>query len=250
MLDLKNYRVEINDNLHYGISVVPDFDKKLPQDYIKAIYRTIKEPQNIDFLRIYFPWASLELIEEKALEQAEIQTRDYLDNFLKLQVNDTLIKLCECDRKKDQISLLKGFSTTVFDLFRFFIEANNKYNYLFSFKKGSIIPKDLSNRKLPILIHYKDDNTIISKGETELTEGEEKRLIEQRKIIIAYILENENNWMSFFGTYNSIYGKETYQNNYPHIHFISNLWGITKEDFIQSIKSGNYRETSVHILLE
>lgn len=250
MDDLKNYRVEISENLYYNVTVVPDFDKKLPQDYIKAFYRTMELTQNIDFLRIYFPGAPLELIEKKASEQAEIQTRDYLDNFLKLQVNDTLIKLCECNRKKDQISLLKGFSTTVFDLLRFFIEANIKYNYLLGMTKGHFIPKDLSNKKLPLLIHYTDDDSIISKGETDLSEGEEKRLVEQRKVIIAYIIDNGENWMSFFGTYNSIFGKESYQNNHSHLHFISNLWGITKDDFIASVKNGTYRETSVHILLK
>lgn len=246
----RNYKVEISDNLHYDISVVHDFDKKSPCDYIKTAYKTISKSNNIEFLKFHFPWASFELIDKQASEQAEIQTRDYLDNFLKLQVNDTLIKLCECNRKKDQISLLKGFSTTVFDLLRFFIEANIKYNYLLGMTKGHFIPKDLSNKKLPLLIHYTDDDSIILKGETDLSEGEEKRLVEQRKVIIAYIIDNGENWMSFFGTYNSIFGKESYQNNHSHLHFISNLWGITKDDFIASVKSGTYRETSVHILLK
>lgn len=62
MDDLKNYRVEISENLYYNVTVVPDFDKKLPQDYIKAFYRTMELTKNVDFLRIYFPGVPARII--------------------------------------------------------------------------------------------------------------------------------------------------------------------------------------------
>lgn len=54
-----------------------------------------------------------------------------------------------------------------------------------------------------------------------------------------------------FVTYNSIGGKENWKEGQAHFHYISSAFGISKEEFIESMRSGKYKSTSVHIdLLE
>ena len=46
-------------------------------------------------------------------------------------------------------------------------------------------------------------------------------------------------------------GKENWKNGQPHFHYISSGFGIFKDDFIESMRTGNYKSTSIHIdLLE
>ena len=46
-------------------------------------------------------------------------------------------------------------------------------------------------------------------------------------------------------------GKENWKDGQPHFHYISSGFGISKNDFIESMRTGNYKSTSIHIdLLE
>ena len=87
--------------------------------------------------------------------------------------------------------------------------------------------------------------------ECSITKGEVKNLIEQRKVIVSHFFDKDDNWHCFFTTYNSIGGKENHKGGQPHFHYISSAFGISREDFLESMKSGQYKSTSIHIdLLE
>ena len=81
-------------------------------------------------------------------------------------------------------------------------------------------------------------------GDTDLTEGQVKRMINERKVIIAHFLDRGDEWHCFFITYNSIGGKENHKDGQPHFHYISSAFGIKRDDFIKSMESGNYKSTS------
>lgn len=108
------------------------------------------------------------------------------------------------------------------------------------------LPKGLEGKKLPKLFHLKEDGTIEKVGETELTDGELKRIIEQRTVIVSHFFELDDIWHCFFVTYNSLSGRENHKDGQPHFHYMSSGFGISKEDFIESMRTGNYRATSVH----
>jgi hypothetical protein len=42
-------------------------------------------------------------------------------------------------------------------------------------------------------------------------------------------------------------GKESWKNGQAHFHYISSAFGVSKEDFIESMRTGNYKATSIHI---
>jgi hypothetical protein len=95
------------------------------------------------------------------------------------------------------------------------------------------------------------DGSITKFGNTELTDGQLKMALEQRSVKIAKFIEKDEEWHCFFITYDSIGGKENWQNGQPHFHYISNLFGIKKEDVITQIKSKKYKLGNLpHITLE
>jgi hypothetical protein len=109
----------------------------------------------------------------------------------------------------------------------------------------------MEDKQKPIVSHITDDGVVKTIGETELTKGEVKNLIEQRKVVVAHFFVKDDDWHCLFTTYNSIGGKENYKDGQPHFHYISSAFGISKDDFIESMKSGQYKSTPVHIdLLE
>lgn len=86
-------------------------------------------------------------------------------------------------------------------------------------------------------------------GETKLTEGQLKNVINHRKVTISKFLDKGDLWHCFFITYNSIGGKDKWQDGQPHYHYISDKWGFNRKDAVERLKSTNYPPTSVHITL-
>ena len=64
------------------------------------------------------------------------------------------------------------------------------------------------------------------------------------------MLANESHWFCLFSTKRGISGDEPGKyGKQPHLHFISDAFGISKEDFISRFKAGN-ASSNVHIVLE
>ena len=120
-------------------------------------------------------------------------------------------------------------------------------NYLYSRYRFENLPKDLTDKRKPKIVDISKEDAVNIIGDTDLTEGQVKRMINERKVIIAHFLDRGDEWHCFFITYNSIGGKENHKDGQPHFHYISSAFGIKRDDFIKSMESGNYKSTSVHI---
>ncbi|WP_228426249.1 hypothetical protein [Chryseobacterium carnipullorum] len=107
---------------------------------------------------------------------------------------------------------------------------------------NGIDPKDV-----PTIIHIKDDGKVKTVGETKMTVGQLNNVIRYRKSIVSHFFEKDEDWHCLFVTYASMRGEENWKNGQPHFHYISNAFGISKEDFIKSMENGNYIATPVHI---
>lgn len=70
-------------------------------------------------------------------------------------------------------------------------------------------------------------------------------MITELKVVVAHFFDRGNDWHCLFITYNSIGGKENHNNGQP--HYFSSAFGITREEFIESMKTRTYKSTSVHI---
>lgn len=151
--------------------------------------------------------------------------------------------------KKEQIRLLKGVQLTepqLSSLFNFAEECG----YRFSHYKWQGDPKSVKEEKLLSFMHMKDDGSIEYIGETTLTEGQMQTIINQADVLIVRIFDNCSHWHCFLQTYKGLKGMESgVQGSRPHLHYLSDSFGISKADLVKMIKIGRYPNTPVHIPL-
>lgn len=151
--------------------------------------------------------------------------------------------------KKEQIRLFKGVQLTepqLSSLFNFAEECG----YRFSHYKWQGNPKSVKEEKLPSFMHLKDDGSVEYIGDTTLTEGQMRTIINQADVLIVRIFDNGSHWHCFLQTYKGLKGMESgVQGSRPHLHYLSDSFGISKADLVKMIKIGRYPNTPVHIPL-
>lgn len=151
--------------------------------------------------------------------------------------------------KKEQIRLLKGVQLTepqLSSLFNFAEESG----YKFSHYKWQGDPKSIKEEKLPSFMHLKDDGSVEYVGDTTLTEGQMRTIINQADVLIARIFDNGIHWHCFLQTYKGLKGMESgVQGSRPHLHYLSDSFGISRDDLVKMIKMGRYPNSPVHIPL-
>ena len=157
------------------------------------------------------------------------------------------MRLFKTTRKKDQEALLKGLSINLDQLISLIFKSFTEYGYLYSRYRFETLPKGLDSNKKPQLADASENGIVKTIGETDMTQGQVKNMIEQRKVIIAHFFDQGDDWHCLFITYNSIDGKENWKNGQPHFHYISSAFGVTRDVFMKSMKDGQYKSTPIHI---
>ena len=172
------------------------------------------------------------------------------NEFSKGTVDDVFKNIFQKElSKKEQIRLLRGVQLTNMQLFTLFSFAE-ECGYKFSHYKWEGNPKSIKDEKLPSFMHLKDDGSIEYMGETSLTEGQMRTIIEQANVLIVRIFDNGTHWHCFLQTYKGLKGQESgEQGSRPHIHYLSDSFGISKDDLTKMIRMGRYPNTPVHIPL-
>ena len=200
-----------------------------------------------DMLSAKNPFLTSRLPEAFFLKKASELLQGFFDEFRATKVPEIFIKLLNTEKKKDQIKLLKGQTITTDILMSLIFISYEDFGYLYSKYTFENLAKGTDEDKLPKLIKVNDDDSVHKVGQTELTDGDLRNVINSRKVIVSHFFEKEKLWHCLFLTYNSIAGKENWKNGQPHFHYISSSFGISKEAFIESMESGNYKSTSIHI---
>lgn len=199
-----------------------------------------------DLLNAKNPFLTSLLDDDFFIKKAEETLVGFFEQFENTEVHSNFIELLNTKRKKDQIRLLRGMTLNPDQLMSLIFKSYNDFGFLYSKYVFENLPNGLEGKKLPKLFHIKDDETIEKVGETELTDGQLKNIIEQRKVIVSHFFDKEDVWHCFFLTYNSIAGKENHNNGQPHFHYISSSFQVDRDVFIESMRSGKYLSTSVH----
>lgn len=181
---------------------------------------------------------------------ASIIAEKIYENFTKCSFDSCFESLFKKElSKKEQIRLLKGAQLTETQLFSLFNFAE-ECGYKFSHYKWQGDPKSVKEEKLPSFMHMKDDGSIEYNGETTLTEGQMRTIINQADVLIVRIFDNGSHWHCFLQTYKGLKGMESgVQGSRPHLHYLSDSFGISKADLVKMIKIGRYPNTPVHIPL-
>lgn len=229
------------------IMIPEPIEKVNPIEYYKNIEVKRRAIALRDILAIENPFLTSLLDEDFFIKNAVNTLNGYFEDIEKTELNENIIKMLLTDRKKEQISLLKNQTLNPNQLMALIFYAYKQHGFLYSKYHFENLPSGLEGKILPKLFYLKDDRSVYKTGDTNLTDGDLKRLIEQRKVIVSHFFEKENIWHCLFLTYNSIGGKENYNAGQPHFHYISSAFGISREEFIESMRTGRYKSTSIHI---
>lgn len=220
-----------------------------PIDYYKKFELNKRATMYRDYLEMKDPLLAQKLSDDFYIQFARqtLSEEKFWETKEQTKVPENFLKLLKTQRKKDQESLLKGLSINPDQLIALIFKSYNDYGYLYSRYRFENLPKDLTSKKKPKVADISEDGVVKTIGATDLTDGQVKNMIEQRKVIIAHFFDKDDDWHCLFITYNSIEGKEKWKDGQPHFHYISSAFGITRKDFIKSMRSGQYKSTSIHI---
>lgn len=152
--------------------------------------------------------------------------------------------------KKEQNELLKSLTLKAVDILWLNKEAQ-ELGYLLDIYHEEIYPEKFDEKKKPVAYSKKEDGSIETIGHTEMTEGEKRALLEQRKVVQARIYHKGEHWHCFYFTFKGLAGEESgVMGAKPHYHYISDKSGITWEMLMQRIKECNMPTSKVHIFIE
>ncbi|MGG7468196.1 hypothetical protein ACVVIH_12350 [Chryseobacterium arthrosphaerae] len=177
---------------------------------------------------------------KKALLETSKICKEYIASFNNIKVPQSLKDLLKTTKKKEQTKALNGLVITPDILMAFLFFAGDQ-GYTLSQYSSEFQTTAIEGKKLPLAYMKSEDGKIKKLGKTELTDGELKMALEQRTVKVAKFIEKGDEWHCFFITYDSIGGKENWQDGQPHFHYISNLFGISREDVVNQIKSKKYK---------
>lgn len=200
-----------------------------------------------DLLYLKAPFLASQMGDDFFIKNAQEMLTGFFEQFEQTEVNGNLIELLHTTRKKDQVRLLKGITINPDELMSLIFMSYKDFGFLYSKYLFENLPAGLEEKKLPKLFHIKEDGTIEKVGETDLSDGELKNVIEHRKVVVSHFFEKEDFWHCLFLTYNSISGKENWKDGQAHFHYISSSFGLSKDEFIESMRTGKYKSTSIHI---
>lgn len=222
----------------------------LPLDFFRFEHAYNSANQFQDILKIKCPID----IPDSFVRQFVLQEIDkmILHNLSRSEPHPAIHRLLTEDTlsHKDQKKLLKGVVLTPLDILWLNKEAQDM-GYMLDIYHEEKYPEKFNEKKHPSLFYQKDDGSIEKIGATDMTEGEMRALLEQRKVIQARIYHKDNIWHCFYFTYKGLAGEESgYMGSKPHYHYLSNKSGIVWDDLVKRIKDCDMPSSGVHIVIE
>ena len=173
---------------------------------------------------------------------------DFVRHLLKtgsIEIPDPLKKVLVLEKKARQQSCIDQLNLTTNLVMAFIYEVCKTHGYTYSMYTGRVLPPGIEWKDVPRMACIEDNGTVSVCGKTSLTTGQLKALIEQQKTVIAKLIDKGPNWHCFVYTMKGVSGKELGQG--PHVHYLSNAWGIKREKVVSDIKAGKYPYTGNHI---
>lgn len=251
---MKEHRYKIpGQNGEYVVFEAGDCEKVNPIEY----YQNIFIPRNVSmYRRLYLAkehkfkqfGANLSIIKQEVLfrKNAIADWKKWFVEKSATEINPNYLALLESKTKKEQVKLLKGIELTTYELFALIVKAYTDYGMLFSQYRYEHTQKGVDEKDLTEFAHLEDSGKVITSRKTKLSQGQLKQAIEHRVVLIAKFIETEDEWHCFFTNYKSLNGKEiTYKGGKPHYHYISDKWGLTKEQVIKQLSSRKYKLPSM-----
>lgn len=241
---MKVDRIETDDGISYLAFSVGETDKVDPTAYYEDYFLRSRFILYCELIHNGMIAKSVHIskkdIEIVAARNSFEDWQNLKKVIYEIPIPEEFKKLLCSEKKKQQIQLLKNFKVTPFELLAYTFYAFKHERYLLTQVIGEHDPIGTESSKKPSLIHV-DGEEVVTVGETDLSKGQLKQIVDQRKKTIARILERDNEWHCFFTTYGSLRGDESWKDGQPHFHYISDKFGIAKEVLIEQLKSRHYK---------
>ena len=225
---------------YYKIRKQNDFEYVNPIEQTKQMFNGSHISFEKDLLLLNGFSAPLDWMQSFLLSRANEEWNKKLAEIKNTKFPNSLNDLLAASNKKDQIKSLKGISLTSGELIAFIFNAWEEHGYTYSQYSASHHHAGIDESKLPELIHIEDDGTITTVGQTDMTKGQQKNVVRQRKVTVSKFLDKDNSWHCFFLTFRSLRGEENYKNGHPHLHYISDKWGLTRKEVLKQLTSKKY----------
>ena len=190
-----------------------------------------------------------EYVREYVLKQTDKMIAEKLTNSTP---NPAIHQLITDDKlsNKDQNKLLKNVTLTPIDIMWLNKEAQD-LGYLMDIYHEEKYPEKFNEKKHPMLFQKKKDGSIEKMGTTDMTEGEMRAMLEQRKVVQARIYHKGSTWHCFYFTYKGLAGEESgIMGSKPHYHYLSDKSGIKRDNLVNRIKDCDMPSSKVHIVIE
>lgn len=203
-----------------------------------------------DILKVKCPIPIPEdMVNSFVLEQTETMIAEML---AKSTPNPKITQLLTDDSLsyKDQNKLLKDLTLSATDLLWMNKEAQ-EVGYLLDVYHEEKYPEKFNEKQKPMCYHQKDDGTMETIGGTEMSDGELRALLEQRKVVQARVYHKDNHWHCFYFTFKGLAGLEGgVMGSKPHYHYLSDKSGIAWDELIKRIKDCDMPTSKVHIIID
>lgn len=221
-----------------------------PFDFFRYSHAELQFQLFNDRLKLTCPY----IIPEKMIRTFVI---DKVDELIAEKLNETtpkteIHKLLTDDSLsyKQQNSLLNNVTLNPTDILWLNWEAQD-LGYLLDIYHEEKFPEKFEEKQKPAVFIQNEDKSIELMGTTNMTDGEMRALLEQRKVVQARIYHKDNHWHCFYFTYKGLAGEEGgVMGSKPHYHYLSDKSGITWEELLRRIKDCNMPSSKVHILIE
>lgn len=248
---MKQYKITPNTGGHIFANIEDNIENVEYSKYAIEFHATSIAPVLLEMIELKLGPCKFPSVLKNVKETAYSIAEEQLKSIRKEVVPEPIKEILGNDglRKKEQISLLKGVHITAEQLGAIFLYAEDQ-GYLFSNIRYEGEPKAFDPKDVPSFIHLTDDGGVEHTGETILTDGQLKNIVEQSNFIVARFLTRGSVWHCLVQDKRGIMGRESGKmGSTPHLHYFSSAFGLTLEDAITSIKNGSYPHTPIHIPL-
>ena len=220
------------------------------QDFAKRMYYEIAFPQAILIFRNHpltkdFPEDFVNNFTKKKIQEdyEEWDSQQVLRPFLFQLLADDL-------NKKAQINILKGKYLTSQQLHAFYREAA-KLGYLYSQYFFSEAPKGYDKNQIPSFAYVHEDGQV-EKYDTTLSDKGIEHIVRNQKRTFACFVSKEDKWHCIISDLSSITGRETGKKfgGISHMHYISDKFGISKENLLENLQKCDHPYSAYHIQLK
>lgn len=167
------------------------------------------------------------------------------------QLDNNLQKLIDDDslNKRQQCQFIEEKEFGAEQIPLFFAESS-KRGYKYMRKTFEKIPTNYTEEQIPLFATIKNDGTVEQVGSSMSDKGV-KHFILERKRTNVQMAYNDNHWHCFIFEYSGLAGRERGKvfNGVPHCHYISDKYGMEKDELLSALASFHHPSITSHMRL-